>query len=68
MLNEVIQQNTQHSVDNERIVTIEISQQGNLKISVKLNFDCRRNIAITVSYISILFHLDTPRIGGVTAV
>ena len=27
---EVTQQKTQHSVDNERIVTIEISQQSNL--------------------------------------
>ena len=29
---------------------------------------CRSNIAITISYISVLFHLDTSKIYGVMAV
>ena len=38
------------------------------KLKVKPNLGCFSNIAITISYISVLFHLDNPKIDRVVAV
>ena len=42
--------------------------RGSWKLKVKPNLGCCSNIAITISYISVWFHLDNPKIDRVMAV
>ena len=42
--------------------------RGSWKLKVKPNLGCCSNIAITISCISVLFHLDNPKIDSVMAV